>query len=285
MADLLIQQTVSTRALKMTSVRSCNDISYASSTKAPSPPSPRPSPPSPPPRPPSPRPPPSPPPSACSQATVEGSSPKALKQSFQSKPPMRGFYQWWWGTRYYSAGGNDGWIPSSHENQLWLRKGVLLWDCPHKVTMCNPVTLHRSNNGYCGETSLGQSALAYGTWISQYNIRSIATTYGSSVTQTGAANGATSQWDAQMLLDPPGTQGNSFEQAMINLKLVGKAFDPNYLQASGVKVRLMPIIVTFGPSHSLTDPLLCVVQHRGVIQGCILLFVISPSNFCMCTAI
>ena len=99
----------------------------------------------------------------------------------------------------------------------------------------------RSNNGYCGETSLIQSAMAYGTWSSQFNVRSIATTYGSSVTQTGVANGATPKLLSQMLLDPPGgNPGNSFEQAVKNFKLVGNAY-PSASQTSGLTVS--PLLV------------------------------------------
>ena len=45
-----------------------------------------------------------------------------------------------------------------------------------------------SNQGYCGETSLLQSAMGYGTWISQLNARTIATTF-SKYPQSGQPEG------------------------------------------------------------------------------------------------
>ena len=91
----------------------------------------------------------------------------------------------------------------------------------------NPFYQWQSNLGYCGETSLVQSAMSYGTWISQYNARTIATCFGASISQTGVAEGKKPAANfAQILLDDAPQKGeNVFSKAASNLALVATNFD------------------------------------------------------------
>jgi hypothetical protein len=93
-----------------------------------------------------------------------------------------------------------------------------------------------SNNGYGAETSLLQSGLALGQWISQFNARAIATPFARNISQTGNPMEGRIKFLSQMLLDdyaPPGTTtGNSFGTAAANMKLVATAFKSSE-QASG----------------------------------------------------
>jgi hypothetical protein len=96
-----------------------------------------------------------------------------------------------------------------------------------------------SNQGYCGETSLIQSGMGYGQWISQFNARAIATPFGITMTQTGAANGQASKYLSQILLEYP-TTGNSFGTAASNFKLAATRYNSGQ-QATGLTVRLEAI--------------------------------------------
>ena len=83
--------------------------------------------------------------------------------------------------------------------------------------------------------------MAYGTWVSQFNARAIATPFSIAQTQTGVVNGRSPNYLSQMLLDdsaPPGAiYGNSFGQAASNLKLVAKSYS-SARQTTGLAVSL-----------------------------------------------
>lgn len=64
-----------------------------------------------------------------------------------------------------------------------------------------------SNNGYCGEASMLQAGLANGQYMSQFNARLIC---GTGLSQSGvagacAAHGGTPNYNAQLLIEDPGT--------------------------------------------------------------------------------
>lgn len=69
-----------------------------------------------------------------------------------------------------------------------------------------------SNNGYCGEVSLMQAGLANGQWLSQYNTRLVCGIffgpethgYGASLGQAGNPPGKNANYNAELLLQPPG---------------------------------------------------------------------------------
>ena len=133
------------------------------------------------------------------------------------------------------------WIES--QSELFSRPRPNIYHIP-------PITqINSNNNGYCGEVSLQQSAMAHGTWISQYNVRSIATEYSRDVTQTGDVEGAPNTFQAQMSLAPPRNSGgqwsykskNSFAAAAENLKLKYEAY-PSERQTPGEKVSRMIVV-------------------------------------------
>ena len=70
----------------------------------------------------------------------------------------------------------------------------------------------QSNTGYCGEVSLMQAALANGEWLSQYDTRLVcgiffgpeSNGYGSSLEQAGNPLGKNANYNAELLLQPPG---------------------------------------------------------------------------------
>jgi len=75
--------------------------------------------------------------------------------------------------------------------------------------------------------------MGYGTWISQFNVRSIATPF-KDETQSGAPNGEKAVFQAQMLLNP-GYSKNYFGKAAEHLKLVVEAYESEK-QAPGKQV-------------------------------------------------
>lgn len=84
-----------------------------------------------------------------------------------------------------------------------------------------------SNLGYCGESSLIQAAMSLGQWISQYNARTLNSSFPPSISQTGVAEGKSPAKNfAEVLLDDSPQQGeNVFSSAASNFGLVATDFD------------------------------------------------------------
>jgi hypothetical protein len=84
-----------------------------------------------------------------------------------------------------------------------------------------------SNLGYCGEVSLIQAAMSYGQWISQYNARTLNTSFPHTISQTGVAEGKKPAKNfAQILLDDAPQRGeNVFSSAASNFGLIATNFD------------------------------------------------------------
>jgi len=98
-----------------------------------------------------------------------------------------------------------------------------------------------NNDGYCGEVTLIQAGLANGQWMSQLNARLIC---GTGLSQSGpagacAAHGNTPNYNAQLLIETPGTGvtgPNTYADAaecMANSRLTGVTF-PYTTQATGM---------------------------------------------------
>lgn len=100
-------------------------------------------------------------------------------------------------------------------------------------TTVRPFYQWESNNGYCGEVSLMEAALANGQWMSQFNTRLLC---GSGLSQSGvngacAAHKGMPNFNAQMLIESPGngiTGPNRYAnaaQCAANARLAGRGFD------------------------------------------------------------
>ena len=110
--------------------------------------------------------------------------------------------------------------------------------------------------------------MGYGTWISQFNVRSIATPF-KDETQSGAPNGEKAVFQAQMLLNP-GYSKNYFGKAAEHLKLVVEAYESEKQapgkQVSGVYSKTLwnlenviydlSIVEAF--IFAINDPVLCI---------------------------
>lgn len=80
-------------------------------------------------------------------------------------------------------------------------------------TTISPFYQWESNNGYCGETSLMQAGLANGQWMSQFNARLVCGAFagletngsGASLLQAGNPLGKKPNYNAQLLIESPGT--------------------------------------------------------------------------------
>jgi hypothetical protein len=76
-----------------------------------------------------------------------------------------------------------------------------------------------SNNGYCGEVALMSAGLNSGQWLSQYNSRLVCgeffgpetNGYGASLQQAGNPPGRNANYNAQVLLQTPGTFSGSYD--------------------------------------------------------------------------
>lgn len=111
----------------------------------------------------------------------------------------------------------DGTVPSTKKYQFFPAtkvEGFYQWE---------------NNNGYCGEVSMLQAAMAYGQWIDQFNSRCIATPYSIDITQTGNKNKDKIEFLAQILLDDFApfntTTGNSFAKAADHFGLISYSYD------------------------------------------------------------
>lgn len=93
-----------------------------------------------------------------------------------------------------------------------------------------------NNNGYCGEVSLIQSAMGFGIWISQLNMRAIASPFPVDISQTGKRREGKIDFLSQMLLDdysPPFNMStDSFGRAADYLGLRAVSY-PSKIQAVG----------------------------------------------------
>jgi hypothetical protein len=99
-----------------------------------------------------------------------------------------------------------------------------------------------NDDGYCGEVTLIQAGLANGQWMSQYDARLVC---GTGLSQSGpngacAAHGKQTNYNAQLLIEDPGTGVSGTHiyadaaQCMVNARLTGTTF-PYETQAAGMK--------------------------------------------------